>query len=143
MEENTQPAEGMEQEAPVVCTRIDSSFTFVSEEEVCHHNNLKSQQPIEQAAPEVQQKLLKKPMVAQPEAQPEYQPEQIDTAVFEFLSERLGRDINSLDDLQVQQQEQRELDERIEAIANFVQKDWPRSPRLVYLSAVNPSKWMI
>ena len=43
-------------------------------------------------------------------------------AVFEFLSERLGRNIASFDDLQAQQQEQRELDERISVIADFVEK---------------------
>lgn len=106
MEENTQPAEGMEQGAPSSAPESTVGFTFVTEEEVMSSQQPQEQQPIEQAAPEVQQEITEGPMVAQPEAQPEYAQENLDTAVFEFLSERLGRNIDSLDDLQVQQQEQ-------------------------------------
>ena len=110
MEENTQSVEGMEQEAPV--STPEPSFTFVSEEEVAAAQQPQEQEPpIEQTtgefAPEVQQEISQEPQAAQPEVQPEYQPEQIEGAVLEFLSERLGRDIRSFDDLQAAQQEQR------------------------------------
>ena len=60
--------------------------------------------------------------------------------MFEFLSERLGRDINSFDDLQAQQQEQRELDERISVIADFVEKTG-RAPQDWFIyQQLNPSE---
>jgi hypothetical protein len=144
MEENTQPVEAMEQEAPV--SAPEPSFTFVSEEEVAAAQQPQEsapaveEQPTVEATPEVQQEISQEPQVAQPESQPEYAPEQIEGAVFEFLSERLGRSISSFDDLQAQQQEQRELDERISAIADFVEKTG-RDPRdwFIYQS-MNPSE---
>ena len=140
MEENTQPVEAVEQEAPASAPESTSSFTFVTEEEVLSAQQPQEQQPIEQAVPEVQQEITEEPMGVQPEAQPEYAQEDLDTAVFEFLSERLGRNIDSLDDLQVQEQEQRELDERIEAIANFVQ-DTGRDPQDWFIyQQLNPSE---
>ena len=140
MEENTQPVEAVEQEAPASAPESTSSFTFVTEEEVMSAQQPQEQQPIEEAVPEVQQEITEEPMGVQPEAQPEYAQEDLDTAVFEFLSERLGRNIDSLDDLQMQQQEQRELDERIEAIANFVQ-DTGRDPQDWFIyQQLNPSE---
>jgi hypothetical protein len=60
--------------------------------------------------------------------------------VFEFLSERLGRDIGSFDDLTVQQQEQKELDERISAIASFVEETG-RDPQDWFIyQQLNPSE---
>ena len=59
----------------------------------------------------------------------------IEGSVLSYLSERLGREINSLDDLTPQQQES-VLDERVEAIARFVQEtgrdpqDWFRYQQL-------------
>jgi hypothetical protein len=144
MEENTQPVEAMEQEAPV--STPEPSFTFVSEEEVAAAQQPQEQapaieeQPTVEAAPEVQQEISQEPQVAQPEAQPEYQPEQIEGAVLEFLSERLGRDISSFDDLQAAQQEQRELDERISVIADFVEKTG-RAPQDWFIyQQLNPSE---
>ena len=140
MEENTQPVEAVEQEAPASAPESTSSFTFVTEEEVLSAQQPQEQQPIEEAVPEVQQEITEEPMGVQPEAQPEYAQEDLDTAVFEFLSERLGRNIYSLDDLQMQEQEQRELDERIEAIANFVQ-DTGRDPQDWFIyQQLNPSE---
>ena len=140
MEENTQPVEAAEQEAPASAPESTPSFSFVTEEEVLSAQQPQEQQPIEEAVPEVQQEITEEPMDVQPEAQPEYAQEDLDTAVFEFLSERLGRNIDSLDDLQVQEQEQRELDERIEAIANFVQ-DTGRDPQDWFIyQQLNPSE---
>ena len=140
MEENTQPVEAVEQEAPASAPESTPSFTFVTEEEVLSAQQPQEQQPIEEAVPEVQEEITEEPTGVQPEAQPEYAQEDLDTAVFEFLSERLGINIDSLDDLQMQQQEQRELDERIEAIANFVQ-DTGRDPQDWFIyQQLNPSE---
>jgi hypothetical protein len=138
MEEQTQ----IQEETPVV--EQNESITFISDEEVAQATSRpQEEQPTQEVAPEVeqQQETFVEPEVAQPEAQPEYAPEQIEGAVFEFLSERLGRNIASFDDLQAQQQEQRELDERISVIfcdCGFCRKDRPRTTGLVYLSAVKP-----
>ena len=140
--ENTQPVEGMEQEAPVSTPEEStSSFSFVSDEEVAQMNQ-PQEQPTQEAAPEVeqQQETFSEPTEAQPEVQQEYAPEEVETAVFEFLSERLGRNVTSIDDLQAQQQEQREIDERISVIADFVEKTG-RDPQdwFIYQS-MNPSE---
>ena len=113
--ENTQPVEGMEQEAPVSTPEEStSSFSFVSDEEIAQMNQ-PQEQLTQEAAPEVeqQQEIIEEPTDAQPEAQQEYAPEEVETAVFEFLSERLGRNVTSIDDFQAQHQEQREVDESI------------------------------
>ena len=140
--ENTQPVEGMEQEAPVSTPEEStSSFSFVSDEEVAQMNQ-PQEQPTQEAAPEVEQpqETFSEPTDAQPEVQQEYAPEEVETAVFEFLSERLGRNVTSIDDLQAQQQEQREIDERISVIADFVEKTG-RDPQdwFIYQS-MNPSE---
>ena len=59
----------------------------------------------------------------------EYSDEELQSAVFEYLSEMTGEDITSLDDLY---EEDYEVDERVEAIARFVEEtgrapeDWFR-----------------
>ena len=141
-QENTNPVEEMAQEA-IVSTPEETtpSFSFVSDEEVAQSNQ-PQEQPTQEAAPEVDQsqEIIEEPTEAQPEVQQEYAPEEVETAVFEFLSERLGRNVSSLDDLQAQQQEQREIDERISVIADFVEKTG-RDPQdwFIYQS-MNPSE---
>ena len=68
----------------------------------------------------------------------EYSDQEIEGAVFSYLSEKLGRDVNSLDDFT--QTQQTALDERVEAIANFVEETG-RSPQdwFTYQS-LNPSE---
>jgi hypothetical protein len=62
-------------------------------------------------------------------------PVDLDAEVLSYLSEKLGRDLGSFDDLATQQQES-VLDERVEAIARFVQEtgrdpqDWFRYQQL-------------
>lgn len=67
-----------------------------------------------------------------------YSDEEIEAAVYTYLSERLGREINSLDDFQPQQASQ--IDERLQVIAKFVE-DTGRSPKdwFAYQS-LNPSE---
>jgi hypothetical protein len=142
MEENTQPVEVTEQEAPV--STPEPSFSFVSDEEVAAMQQPQApaveEQPTVEATPEVQQEITDESQPDQAETQQEYAPEQIEGAVFEFLSERLGRNIASFDDLQAQQQEQRELDERISVIADFVEKTG-RAPQDWFIyQQLNPSE---
>ena len=143
MEENTQPVEAMEQQAPVSAPEEStSSFSFISDEEVAQMSQpQQTEQPTQEAPSQVEetQETPVEQIGDQPQTQ-QYAPEEIEGAVFEFLSERLGRDVRSFDDLQTQQQEQRELDERISVIADFVEKTG-RDPRdwFVYQS-MNPSE---
>lgn len=69
-----------------------------------------------------------------------YSEEDIEGAVMQFLSEKLGRDINSFDDLSPIVEPASPLDERIEAISKFVQETG-RSPQdwFTYQS-LNPSE---
>jgi hypothetical protein len=58
----------------------------------------------------------------------QYSDEEIESSVLSYLSERLGRDFNSFDDLNTTQEETRQLDERVSAINDFVEKTG-RPPR--------------
>lgn len=98
------------------------------------------QQPVveqPQAEPEVTQEVSSEPQVFETESQEPYQAQEedysdaeLEQAVIEFMSERLGRDINSFDDFNTQ--ETNAIDERVEAIARFVEEtgrapeDWFR-----------------
>lgn len=68
----------------------------------------------------------------------QYTQEDVDKAVAQYISSKLGREISSLDDLS--SLNQRKLDERVEAIAKFVEEtgrdpfDWFR------YQAINPSE---
>ena len=94
------------------------------------------QQPPQEAAPVQQEETVQaQPQAVEPttNTEPEYTEQEIESAVFSFLSNKLGRDVTSLDDLSVTQQtEAKALDERIEAIAKFVEEtgrapeDWFR-----------------
>lgn len=145
----------MEQENQTIEQAVseqNDAIRFISDEEVAQamsqpeptpEPQAVEEQPTQEAAPEVEQteqETIAEPEVAQPEAQQEPAQEDIEGAVFEFLSERLGRSIASFDDLTAQQQEQRELDERISVIADFVEKTG-RDPQdwFVYQS-MNPSE---
>jgi hypothetical protein len=67
---------------------------------------------------------------AQPtqQEQPQYTNQQVEEAMFGYLSERLGRNIASFDDLTyTEQQEVPQLDERVQKIADFV-RDTGRTP---------------
>jgi len=142
MEEQNNQAAEMEQQAPVAAPQEETtpSFSILSDDEVAAIQQ--PQQTYSEPEPQAQeQEITSEPQDAQPEAQQEYASEEIEGAVLQFLSERLGRSISSLDDLQAQQtQEQRELDERISVIADFVEKTG-RDPRDWFIyQQLNPSE---
>lgn len=95
------------------------------------------EQPIqEQSTPEVQEVSTEAPVeqvdntVNNQDIQ--YSEQDVEGAVFRYLSEKLGRDVNSIDDLNRIEQQEKELDARVEAIAKFVDEtgrdpgDWFR-----------------
>ena len=116
-----------------------------------------SEQPVQEQPPveaqseqqEVQPEVQPEPQVEQqqettvqqePVEQPQYSQDQIESAVLEYVSERLGKDVTSIDDLVNTPQGQSPLDERVAAIAEFVEKtgrdpqDWFR------YQSLNPSE---
>ena len=114
----------------------ESSFTFIPDEEVAQ-----AQQPIvQEETQEPQQENVNEVQPYQPVSQDQYSQEELEGAVFNYLSERLGREIKSIDDFQAQQTEQKALDERISVISDFVEKTG-RDPKdwFVYQS-MNPSE---
>lgn len=94
------------------------------------------------APAEPQQETYTEPVLEQEQAVAgeEYSDQEIEGAVMQFLSEKLGRDINSFDDLAPVLEPASPLDERIEAISKFVQETG-RSPQdwFTYQS-LNPSE---
>lgn len=54
------------------------------------------------------------------EPEQSYSNDDIDGAVFSYLSEKLGRNISSLDDINIETQEAPSIDERVSVIADFV-----------------------
>ena len=79
-------------------------------------------EPVEQTP----QQNIQQETVAPQQNTIEYSDDEVEGAVFNYLSEKLGRDISSLDALSEPQQTA--LDERIEAIARFVE-DTGRAPK--------------
>jgi hypothetical protein len=109
----------------------------VSEPEVQQEPPVETQ-PEVQSEPQVEQQETTAPQ--ETAEQPQYSEDQIEEAVFSYMSERLGRDVTSMDDFTNQAQEQAPLDERIAAIAEFVEttgrtpQDWFR------YQSLNPSE---
>tara|TARA_R100000406_G_scaffold37312_1_gene24753 strand:- start:22021 stop:23082 length:1062 start_codon:yes stop_codon:yes gene_type:complete len=95
-------------------------------------------QPTEQTQPEVQD-FQQESTPTGVEPSEEYSDEDVESGVLSFLSERLGREVSSFDDLSPAQQEAFS-DERVKAIADFVETTG-RSPRdwFAYQS-LNPSE---
>ena len=138
--ENIQPQE----------TAQEGGFTFVSEQEVAQAMAEPQAEPTPQPEaqpepqPEPQAEVQAEPQVEQPtqEAAPEqqeYTDSQVEEAVFSFLSERLGRDVKTLDDLS-QPEAQPELDERIAVIADFVNKTGRDPMDWFKYQSTNPSE---
>ena len=138
--ENIQPQE----------TAQEGGFTFVSEQEVAQAMAEPQAEPTPQPEaqpepqPEPQAEVQAEPQVEQPsqEAAPqqeEYSDAQVEEAVFSFLSEKLGRDVKTLDDLS-QPEAQPELDERIAVIADFVNKTGRDPMDWFKYQSVNPSE---
>jgi hypothetical protein len=88
MEENTQTVEAMEQQAPVSApAESTSSFSFISDEEVAQINQPQQNgQPTQEVPQGFEQETPVEQVGYQPEAQQRYAPEEIEDAVFEFLS---------------------------------------------------------
>lgn len=113
------------------------SIRFISDEEV--QAAMQQEQPQAEAQPEPeveeQQESTDPAETIENTETQEYNESDLESSVFSYLSEKLGRDVTNFDDL-TQKQQERALDERVEAIARFVEEtgrdpqDWFRYQQL-------------
>ncbi len=117
----TPTEEAPQQESPVVS---EPNPEPAAEPQVETTSEPQAQQPVSEQVEQVSQSEFTQQNNADDE---EYSEEDMEKAVISYLSEKLNRDFNSLDDLTPKQNP---LDERVEAIAKFVAetgrapKDW-------------------
>ena len=131
-------AASMQEDAPQPVGQPETSITEAVGE---------PQEPAQQSADEpVQGPAQPEPAVDEPVqqevTQPQYTEQDVESAVLNYMSERLGVDINSFDDFIDDGEDEgvNQMDERIEAIARFVEETG-RSPQdwFAYQS-LNPSE---
>jgi len=131
-------AASMEGEAPQAVEQPETSITEAVGE---------TQEPAQQGSDEPVQGLSEPESVVdepvqQEVTQPQYTEQDVESAVLNYMSERLGVDINSFDDFIDDGEDEGvyQMDERIEAIAKFVEETG-RSPQdwFAYQS-LNPSE---
>lgn len=135
MDAEPQQAETITEEAP------QQESPTVQEEVQPVQENVQTEQEAEmrpEGVGQIPQEDIQQETVAPPIQQSEYTEEELEGTVLNYLSERLGRDITSLDALS--QPQQNALDERIEAIAKFV-TETGRSPEDWFAyQQLNPSE---
>lgn len=135
-DQQVNPTEGQE----------STGFTFVDESEVVAAQQ-ETQPEVQPEAPIQEEVVEEQPQPietstedTQTEYTEQYSQEDVEGAVLEYLSERLGTEIQSLDDFMGVQQQESVLDERIEAIAKFVE-DTGRAPQDWFIyQQLNPSE---
>lgn len=135
-DQQVNPTEGQE----------STGFTFVDESEVVAAQQ-ETQPEVQPEAPVQEEVVEEQPQPietstedTQTEYTEQYSQEDVEGAVLEYLSERLGTEIQSLDDFMGVQQQESVLDERIEAIAQFVE-DTGRAPQDWFIyQQLNPSE---
>ena len=134
MEENNETVPGFE----VFSNAEDLAASAIQETEQVESPVVETQEAVEEqpqfqqeSAPEVEQQVMSEQPDQQVSGEEEYSDEELQSAVFEYLSEMTGENITSLDDLYAEE-ETNAVDERVEAIARFVEEtgrapeDWFR-----------------
>lgn len=136
-DQQVNPGESQEQDS--------QSFTFVNESEVLESQQNQSAEMEPETEPlEVVEEQQEQDETSTEETQSEYienySEEDVEGAVLNYLSERLGTQIESFDDVFQSQQQESELDERILAIASFVEETG-RAPQDWFIyQQLNPSE---
>ena len=149
MEEQFEKVEIFDTPEQLAASMQADEQTTTTEEAPQQESQPVSEPTQEQPPVETQPEVQSEPQVEQPQEttapqetveQQQYSESQVEQAVFEYMSERLGKDIRSLDDFMNTPQEQSPLDERVAAIAEFVEttgrtpQDWFR------YQSLNPSE---
>lgn len=123
----------------------NNTFSFVSDEEIQQLSQPQYQQveqveEVDEAVPQDTNEYVE-PQEQQQETYQnsvDYSDEDVESAVLNFLSERLGTKIESFDSLLSSQE--RSFDERILAIADFVEKTGRDPQDWFYYQSLNPSE---
>lgn len=108
-------------------------------------------QPVTESVQEVQQSTQSEQDTQQQEAAVETQPEsslkedevseeEMEAVMFEYLSERLGRQISSLDEIKETQNTPVELDERVESLNRFIKETGRNVEDWLAYQTLNPSE---
>jgi hypothetical protein len=122
-------------------TQESTSFSFVTEEEAAQGISQESYNSIPDNQEEQTQYEEKQYQEDNQESNQEgsyqYSEDEVESAVLNFLSERLGSRFESLDDLV---QDSYELDDRISAIADFVERTGRGPEEWFYYQSLNPSE---
>tara|TARA_R100001480_G_scaffold36974_1_gene49740 strand:- start:205 stop:1290 length:1086 start_codon:yes stop_codon:yes gene_type:complete len=134
MEENNETVAGFE----VFSNAEDLAASATQETEQVESPVVETQEAVEEqpqfqqeSAPEVEQQVMSEQPDQQVSGEEEYSDEELQSAVFEYLSEMTGENISSLDDLYAEEEDY-VVDERVDAIARFVEEtgrapeDWFR-----------------
>jgi len=134
MEENNETVAGFE----VFSNAEDLAASATQETEQVESPVVETQEAVEEqpqvqqeSAPGAEQQVMSEQPDQQVSGEEEYSDEELQSAVFEYLSEMTGENITSLDDLYAEE-ETNAADERVEAIARFVEEtgrapeDWFR-----------------
>lgn len=122
-------------------TQESTSFSFVTEEEAAQGISQESTDYVpdyQEEQPEQEQQEYQE--VYQEDYQedaPQYSEDDVESAVLDFLSERLGSRFESLEDLV---QQDYKLDERISAIADFVETTGRSPEEWFFYQSLNPSE---
>jgi len=137
-DQEVNPSEGQEQES--------SGFTFVEESEVAASQQEAQTQEEQTFDAQLGEEEVVEPSTEETQTQysdeqytEQYTQENVEEAVVNYLSERLGREITNLEDI-FEPQQQSGLDERVSAIAEFV-SETGRSPQDWFIyQQLNPSE---
>jgi len=124
MEENNETVAGFE----VFSNAEDLAASATQETEQVESPVVETQEAVEEqpqvqqeSAPGAEQQVMSEQPDQQVSGEEEYSDEELQSAVFEYLSEMTGENITSLDDLYAEE-ETNAADERVEAIARFVEE---------------------
>jgi len=124
MEENNETVAGFE----VFSNAEDLAASATQETEQVESPVVETQEAVEEqpqvqqeSAPGAEQQVMSEQPDQQVSGEEEYSDEELQSAVFDYLSEMTGENITSLDDLYAEE-ETNAADERVEAIARFVEE---------------------
>ena len=112
----------------------------VNEEQFTQEVEQPQEAPVEEAVQEVQQEEAP---VEQPQStlqEEEISEEEIEATMLEYLSERLGRQVSSLDEIGGTQNTSAKIDERVEAINKFVTETGRSVEDWIAYQSMNPSE---
>jgi len=113
----------------------------VNEEQPTQEVEQPQEAPVEEAVQEVQQEEA--PVEEQPQStlqEEEISEEEMEATMLEYLSERLGRQVSSLDEIQGTQNTSAKIDERVEAINKFVTETGRSVEDWIAYQSMNPSE---